>query len=179
MRPGSRVRRVFGQGRSGWAATPDHRETRGNAGSVRVVSVDRVLLGKSPAFLDRTEIASDRRVANCHQLSFYTDHPDQDKENKGLAGQSAPSCPDQTASHPDQPPWDDDREWISRWQKAGPTLAEREPVVRAWIASTPPGPLPRGLPATELARIARNHGIELEVERRELAVSDPDARGRG
>lgn len=52
-------------------------------------------------------------------------------------------------------------------------------MVRAWIASTPPGPLPRGLPATELARIARNHGIELEVERRELAVSDPDARGRG
>jgi hypothetical protein len=67
--------------------------------------------------------------------------------------------------------------------KAGATVAEREPVVRAWIASAPPGPLPRGLPAVELARIARNHGIEVEVERRELAqlraTSDLDTEGHG
>ena len=65
------------------------------------------------------------------------------------------------------PPWDDDREWIARWRTAGPTLAEREPVLRAWLAAAPPQPLPRGLPAVELARIARNHGITVEVVRDE------------
>jgi hypothetical protein len=62
-----------------------------------------------------------------------------------------------------EPPWDDDREWIYRWRTAGPTLADREHVVRAWLAAAPPEPLPRGLPAVELARIARNHGIVVEV----------------
>ena len=53
-----------------------------------------------------------------------------------------------------RPPWSDDREWIWRWRKAGPTMAEREPVAKAWIAAAPSQPLPRCLAAIELARIA-------------------------
>jgi hypothetical protein len=47
--------------------------------------------------------------------------------------------------------------------KAGPTLAERRPVLEAWLTAAPEPPLPRRLAALELARIARNHGIEVEV----------------
>jgi hypothetical protein len=63
----------------------------------------------------------------------------------------------------DHPPWTDDREWIRRWRTAGPTLTEREPVLRAWIAAAPPQPLPRCYAAVELVRIARNHGITVEI----------------
>jgi hypothetical protein len=66
----------------------------------------------------------------------------------------------------DHPPWTNDREWIRLWCMAGPTLADREPVLRAWLASAPPPPLPWRWAAVELARIARNHGIEVEVEQR-------------
>jgi hypothetical protein len=62
------------------------------------------------------------------------------------------------------PPWHDDREWIACWCAAGATLAERKPVLEAWLAAAPPPPLPRRLHALELARIARNYGIVLEVE---------------
>jgi hypothetical protein len=48
---------------------------------------------------------------------------------------------------------------------AGPTLAERKPVLEAWLAAAPPPPLPRRLAALELARIARNHAIMVEIER--------------
>ena len=41
---------------------------------------------------------------------------------------------------------------------------DRESGLRAWLAATPPQPLPRYL-AVELARIARNHGLTVEVER--------------
>jgi hypothetical protein len=61
------------------------------------------------------------------------------------------------------PPWDDDRAWIARWRDAGPTLAERKPVLEAWLAAAPLPPLPRRLAAVELARIARNQGIAVEV----------------
>jgi hypothetical protein len=73
---------------------------------------------------------------------------------------------DGPANHPDQasPPWDDDRAWIARWRDAGSSLAEREPELRAWLAVAPARPLPRGLPAVELARIARGHGVRVEVE---------------
>jgi hypothetical protein len=64
----------------------------------------------------------------------------------------------------DHPPWTDDRAWIARWRQVGPTLPEREPVVRAWLAAAPPQPLSRRLAAIELARIAREHGIVVEVE---------------
>ena len=40
---------------------------------------------------------------------------------------------------------------------------DREPVLRAWLAAAPPQPLPRRLAAVELARIARNHGITVEI----------------
>jgi hypothetical protein len=61
------------------------------------------------------------------------------------------------------PDWRDDREWIWRWGRAGPALIDRLPVLEAWIASAPPQPLPRCLAALELARIAREHGITVEV----------------
>jgi hypothetical protein len=64
----------------------------------------------------------------------------------------------------DGPPWTDDREWIDRWRKAGLTLSDREPVLRAWLAAAPPPPLPRCLAGVELARIARNHAITVEIE---------------
>jgi hypothetical protein len=67
------------------------------------------------------------------------------------------------APAPVLPSWDDDRAWIARWQQAGPTLAERLPVLEAWLALAPPQPLPRQLAALELARIARQHGIAVEV----------------
>jgi hypothetical protein len=44
-----------------------------------------------------------------------------------------------------------------------PTLAERKPVLEAWLAAAPPQPLPRRLAALELARIARNYRINVEV----------------
>jgi hypothetical protein len=47
-----------------------------------------------------------------------------------------------------------------------PTLADREPVLRAWLAAAPPQPLPRCLAVVELAHIARHHGIVAEVEAR-------------
>jgi hypothetical protein len=45
-----------------------------------------------------------------------------------------------------------------------PSLPERKPVVRVWLAAAPPQPLPRRLATVELARIAREHGITVEVE---------------
>jgi hypothetical protein len=72
---------------------------------------------------------------------------------------------DPPAQAVDPPPWTDDREWIWRRRIAGPTLLDREPVLRAWLAATPPQPLPRCLAAVELARIAREHGITVEIER--------------
>jgi hypothetical protein len=74
----------------------------------------------------------------------------------------------------DHPPWTDDREWIRRWCMAGPTLSDREPVLLAWLATAPPQPLPRRLAAVELARIARQHGIAVEVER-PVRAADCDA----
>jgi hypothetical protein len=68
-----------------------------------------------------------------------------------------------TAEPPDAPPWNDDRGWIDRWRKAG-ALADREPVVRAWIAAAPPQPPPRHLAAVELRRIAAQHGIAVELQ---------------
>jgi hypothetical protein len=66
----------------------------------------------------------------------------------------------QAAEHP---PWTADRAWLDLWRKAGP-LAEREPMLRAWLAVAPPQPLPRRLAAVELARIAREHGIEVKLQ---------------
>jgi hypothetical protein len=62
------------------------------------------------------------------------------------------------------PAWDNDRTWIDRWRKAGPALVERLPVLEAWLAAAPPQPLPRRFAAVELARIARQHGIVVEIE---------------
>jgi hypothetical protein len=80
-----------------------------------------------------------------------------------------------------RPPWDNDREWIRLWRIAGPTLATREPIVRAWIGAAPEQPLPRCLAALELARVARQHGLTIEVAlqngppapRREAQERDP------
>ena len=74
-------------------------------------------------------------------------------------------------------PWrstavDDDREWLRLWRTAGPALTDRLPVVRAWIAAAPPQPLPRRLAAVELRRIARQHGLMVE-----LAPQDAGRRG--
>jgi hypothetical protein len=60
-------------------------------------------------------------------------------------------------------PWTDDRGWIIAWRDAGPTLAEREPVLLAWLAAAPQPPLPRRLAAVELRRIAAQHGITVEM----------------
>jgi hypothetical protein len=50
------------------------------------------------------------------------------------------------------------------WRDAGPTLAERKPVLLAWLAAAPPQPLPRRLAAVELRRIAANYRLVLEIE---------------
>ena len=47
---------------------------------------------------------------------------------------------------------------------AGPTLADREPVLRAWLATAAPQPLPRRLAALELARLGQGHALVVEVE---------------
>jgi hypothetical protein len=73
-----------------------------------------------------------------------------------------------------RPPWHDDREWLRLWRIAGPPLAAREPVVRAWIVAAPEPPLPRCLAALELARIARQHGLTVEVG---LQDAPPGRRG--
>jgi hypothetical protein len=49
------------------------------------------------------------------------------------------------------------------WRDAGPTLVERRPVLLAWVAAAPPPPLPHRLAALELARVARNYRINVEV----------------
>ena len=103
VRVGWHVRRAFGQGGSGWAGRPDRRESRGNAGLVRVDRLDRVFSAKSPEFLDRTETPPIRLQTITLNLSFYPDHPDhldQDKRYKGLAGQGARCCPDQSPLSP-------------------------------------------------------------------------------
>jgi hypothetical protein len=90
-----------------------------------------------------------------------TDESPQD-DDSASAGSGAPSTADARPGAP-RPPWTDDRAWIRRWRTAGPTLADREPVARAWIASAPPQPLARCLAAIELRRIAAQHGIAVKV----------------
>jgi hypothetical protein len=82
-----------------------------------------------------------------------------------------PGVPSAIATLPDVPPWTDDRVWIDRWRKAG-ALADRRPVLEAWLAAAPPQPLPRCLASVELARLAREHGVEVE-----LPNSPPARRG--
>jgi ferredoxin len=86
---------------------------------------------------------------------------------RGTCWQCSPTAPPATAPTAAPPPWDGDRAWIARWCRPGPTLADREPVLRAWLTAAPPQPLPRCLAAVELARIARQHGITAEVAARD------------
>jgi hypothetical protein len=91
----------------------------------------------------------------------YPDYPDRSREIKGFG---CPGNQDANPVYPDKwPPWTDDRAWIACWRDAGPTLAERLPVLLAWLAAAPLPPLPRQLAAVELARIARNYRINVEV----------------
>jgi hypothetical protein len=66
-------------------------------------------------------------------------------------------------TNPDALAWDNDRAWLDLWRAAGP-LADRRPVVEAWIAAAPAQPLPRTLAAVELARIAREHDLVIEID---------------
>jgi hypothetical protein len=83
---------------------------------------------------------------------------------RGTCWPCSPTAPPATAPTAPPPPWTDDPAWIRQWWTAGATLTNREPVLRAWLAAAPSQPLPRCLAAVELARIARNHGLVVEVE---------------
>lgn len=94
MTAGPTIGRVFGPGGPSGpsdSGNPDQGKTRANAGLVRVVRVDRVSLRKLPTNLRKT-----------NRFSFYPDHPDQERENKGLAGPGDNSYPDQAGTYPDQ-----------------------------------------------------------------------------
>ena len=172
MTPGPRVKRALGPGWSGRSQDLDRAKTRGNAGLVRVDRVDRVFFEKSPENL-KTTVAADLGESGAEKTAYFSfyldhlDHLDQESKYKGLAGPGDADNPDQSARHPDHPapPWNDDRAWIRRWVAAGPTLAERAGVLRAWLATLPPGPLPPGLPTVELRRIARAHGVDVDEAR--------------
>jgi hypothetical protein len=145
--------RTLVQGRSGCGPGSDVPITQHFRGSVHGIQV-----GQVPKSL-YAKIRCGVRVSDFSRGTlFYLDHldrPDQGLEIKGISGPGAVAGPG--------PPWIDDRAWIARWRDAGPTLAERKPVLEAWLATAPPQPLPRWLAALELARIARNHGIKVEV----------------
>jgi hypothetical protein len=81
---------------------------------------------------------------------------------------------DPFAQSDDPPPWTNDRKWIRLWRTAGPALADRKPVVRAWLAMAPSQPLPRTLAAIELARIAAQHGLVVEVALQNAPPAPPE-----
>jgi hypothetical protein len=78
---------------------------------------------------------------------------------------AGPGVPSTAGASPGAPrvAWSDDRGWIARWRTAGPTLPDRLPVARAWIAAAPSPPLPRCLASIEIRRIAAQHGIAVEI----------------
>jgi hypothetical protein len=77
---------------------------------------------------------------------------------------TSPDAPPTTLPTAAPPPWNNDRAWIDLWRRAGLTLPERKPALEAWLASAPSQPLPRCLAALELARIARQHGVTVELQ---------------
>jgi hypothetical protein len=118
---------------------------------VQVVQVVHEEIRPHSLPVDAATLAADVVSAS----SFTLDHLDQARKTGGFSGPGWDGPPG--------PPWTDDRAWLSRWIGAGPTLTERLPVLEAWLTVAPPPPLPRRLAAVELARIARNHGIMVEV----------------
>jgi hypothetical protein len=163
MRLGRSVRRLLSRVTPGGESYPDSQNptTARLCPGIRVSRVAKSICEKNASS------AAPATALSCGASFYpvYQDYPDRGREIKGSGLSGYRGADPVYRDYPDrQPPWTDDRTWIRLWRDAGPTLAERLPVLEAWLATAPPPPLPRRLAALELARIARNHGITVTVE---------------